>query len=81
MFEAFGGGEYELATTDWLTDRVVSLPIHTELEEEQQQFITQSVLEYLNSKNKTTQYENRSSRYWLCGFGYRYLFRRKPATR
>lgn len=50
MFDAFGGGAYELATTDWLTDRVVSLPIHTELEEEQQQFITQSVLEYLNSK-------------------------------
>lgn len=47
MFDAFGGGNYQLNITDWLTDRVVSLPIHTELEEEQQEFISGKVLEYL----------------------------------
>ncbi len=51
MFEAFGGGEYNLEITDWLTERVISLPMHTELEEEQLLFITGKVLEYLN-KNK-----------------------------
>jgi len=37
----------ELATTDWLTERVISLPMHTELEEEQLQHITQAVLSFL----------------------------------
>lgn len=50
MFEAFGGGDYELKITDWLTDRVISLPMHTELEEEQLNFITKNVLEYLSNK-------------------------------
>lgn len=48
MFEAFGGLEFDLAITDWLTERVISLPIHTELEEDQLAIISQSVLEYLN---------------------------------
>jgi len=48
MFDTWGGSGYDLPVTDWLTDRVVSLPIHTELDEEQQQFITGKVLEYLN---------------------------------
>lgn len=48
MFDAFGGGEYELATTDWLTKRVISLPIHTELDEEQQAFIVSNILNYIN---------------------------------
>src|SRR5206468_8516569 len=30
MFEAFGGSNYKLDTTDWLTQRVISLPMHTE---------------------------------------------------
>lgn len=46
MFEAFGGGEYHLPNTDWLTERVISLPMHTELEEEQQEFIIQKVIEF-----------------------------------
>ena len=50
MFDAFGGSEYQLETTDWLTERVISLPIHTELEEEQQQFIVNKVLEFINIK-------------------------------
>ena len=49
MFAMFGGGDFILEKTDWLTDRVISLPIHTELDEEQQNFITAKVLEFLNN--------------------------------
>jgi dTDP-4-amino-4,6-dideoxygalactose transaminase len=48
MFSQFGGADYDLEKTDWLTHRVISLPIHTELDEEQQTYITQKVLEYVN---------------------------------
>lgn len=48
MFEAFGGANVELPVTDWLTERVISLPIHTEMEEEQQQYIISSVLDFVN---------------------------------
>ncbi len=48
MFEAFGGGDYHLETTDWLTERVISLPMHTELEKEQQDFIVKEVLNFVN---------------------------------
>jgi len=47
MFAAFGGADYHLPITDWLTERVISLPIHTELDEEQLGFITQTVIEFL----------------------------------
>ena len=46
MFEAFGGSNYQLDTTDWLTERVISLPMHTELDEQQLEFITSKVLEF-----------------------------------
>ena len=49
MFDAFGGGDCTLEETDWLTERVISLPIHTELDEEQQTFITEKFLYYLNA--------------------------------
>ena len=48
MFDALGGSKFDLPVTDWLTKRVISLPIHTELEVEQQAFITSKVLEYAN---------------------------------
>jgi UDP-2-acetamido-2-deoxy-ribo-hexuluronate aminotransferase len=48
MFDAFGGGEYNLPATDWLTERVISLPMHTELEKEQQDFIIREVLNFVN---------------------------------
>ncbi|MFT3843562.1 MAG: DegT/DnrJ/EryC1/StrS family aminotransferase [Lacibacter sp.] len=51
MFAAFGGADYELPVTDWLTDRVISLPMHTELDEEQLKYITEAVLEFLNQKS------------------------------
>lgn len=47
MFEALGGGNFNLKTTDWLTERVISLPMHTELDDEQLRFITGKVLEYV----------------------------------
>jgi dTDP-4-amino-4,6-dideoxygalactose transaminase len=48
MFESFGLPQYELANTDWLTERVISLPMHTELEEEQLSYITSEVLHFIN---------------------------------
>jgi len=48
MFEQFNVASQAMPVTDWLTERVFSLPIHTELEEDQLQFITTKVLEYLN---------------------------------
>jgi dTDP-4-amino-4,6-dideoxygalactose transaminase len=48
MFAGIEGASNALPVTDWLTSRVISLPIHTELDEEQLQFISSSVLEYLN---------------------------------
>ena len=47
MFDAFGGSEFHLPVTDWLTERVISLPIHTELDEEQQSFIASAVIDFL----------------------------------
>lgn len=48
MFEVFGGNLTELPVTDWLTKRVISLPIHTELDDEQQDFIIKRVLDFIN---------------------------------
>jgi len=47
MFEAFGSAETNLPTTDWLTERVLSLPIHTEMEQDQLDHICSSVEEFL----------------------------------
>jgi len=47
MFDAFGGNSFHLPVTDWLTERVISLPMHTELEEEQQEFIVSKVLSFI----------------------------------
>lgn len=37
----------DLSITDWLTTRVFSLPMHTELTNEQLQYITESVIEFI----------------------------------
>jgi len=47
MFESLGGNNFRLPVTDWLTERVISLPMHTELDEEQQQLIVSKVLEFI----------------------------------
>lgn len=50
MFESFGCENQDLPVTDWLTKRVLSLPIHTELDEEQLNYICAQVAEYVNKK-------------------------------
>jgi UDP-2-acetamido-2-deoxy-ribo-hexuluronate aminotransferase len=47
MFEAFNSAETNLPVTDWLTERVISLPIHTEMEQEQLDYICQGVADFL----------------------------------
>jgi len=46
MFDAFGGSGYELPVTDWLTNRVISLPMHSELTFETQKYIADAVIEF-----------------------------------
>lgn len=46
MFESFGTTGVDLPVTDWLTERVISLPIHPEMDIEQLEFITENVLGY-----------------------------------
>lgn len=48
MFEQFNTASQVMPVTDWLTERVISLPIHTELDEEQLNYISSKVLEYVN---------------------------------
>ena len=48
MFAHFGSSELNLPTTDWLTERVISLPIHTEMLEEQQAYIIEQVQSFFN---------------------------------
>lgn len=48
MFASFGLPAYDLKVTDWLTERVISLPVHTEMDEEQLLYITGHVLNYIN---------------------------------
>lgn len=48
MFASFDMTHYHLDITDWLTERVISLPVHTEMDDEQLAHITGKVLNYLN---------------------------------
>lgn len=48
MFAYLNTASVEMPVTDWLTERVISLPMHTEMEEEQLNFITSKVLEYFS---------------------------------
>lgn len=48
MFAQIGTNDNDLEVTDWLTERVISLPIHTELEEDQLKYIVENVLEFVN---------------------------------
>jgi dTDP-4-amino-4,6-dideoxygalactose transaminase len=48
MFAEFGSADQLMPVTDALTDVVISLPIHTEMDEEQKAYITNSVLEFLS---------------------------------
>ncbi len=48
MFSALGGSTYILPHTDYLTPRVLSLPIHTELTDEELEFISKNVNEVVS---------------------------------
>ena len=48
MFAHYDTAKVSLPVTDWLTERVISLPIHTELDHEQLNFIASKVLKYIN---------------------------------
>lgn len=50
MFETFGSASTELPITDWLTERVLSLPIHTEMEDEQLKYICDCIVEYIEKQ-------------------------------
>ena len=50
MFERFNVDTLSMPVTDWLTDRVISLPMHTELDQEQLGFITSKISEFINKK-------------------------------
>ena len=49
MFEHFGGAAFHLPVTDNLTTKVISLPIHTEMDTDQLDYIIQSVKSFLNN--------------------------------
>lgn len=49
MFAHFGSGELDMPKTDWLTERVISLPIHTEFEEDQMNHILTSLNEFFTA--------------------------------
>jgi UDP-2-acetamido-2-deoxy-ribo-hexuluronate aminotransferase len=49
MFETFGVGDLDLPATDWLTKRVISLPMHTEMDEEQLDTITKAVIDFIKT--------------------------------
>lgn len=48
MFAHYDTAKVSLKITDWLTERVISLPMHTEMDQEQLNFIASRVLEYVN---------------------------------
>lgn len=47
MFARYNVADINLPVTEWLTERVISLPIHTEMSEDQLSYITSSVLNFL----------------------------------
>jgi len=48
MFAQYNSSVLDMPVTDWLTHRVISLPMHTELDEDQLNYITSKVLEFVN---------------------------------
>jgi UDP-2-acetamido-2-deoxy-ribo-hexuluronate aminotransferase len=48
MFASFNLGELDLPVTDELTKKVISFPIHTEMDEEQLDYICENILAFLN---------------------------------
>lgn len=49
MFDMFNLGELDLPVTEALTKKVISFPIHTEMDNEQLTFICEHILNYVNT--------------------------------
>ena len=49
MFKSFGKENQDLPITNQLTECVLSLPIHTEMEQEQLEYITKHIIYFINS--------------------------------
>jgi len=49
MFSGLDLPLVDLTITDWLTERVISLPMHTEMDQEQLSYITDNVLNFINN--------------------------------
>jgi dTDP-4-amino-4,6-dideoxygalactose transaminase len=47
MFQGMMAGNPDLPVTDWLTERVISLPMHTELDSDQLEHIIKHVLAFV----------------------------------
>lgn len=50
MFSGLSDGSEQLSITDWLTERVISLPMHTELDGEQLKYISDHVLNFIGNQ-------------------------------
>jgi len=48
MFDSFGSAATVLPVTDHLTERVISLPMHTEMQEDQREYIIEHVKKFVN---------------------------------
>lgn len=48
MFAHFNTASLNMPVTDWLTERVISVPMHTELDQEQLNYISYKVLQFVN---------------------------------
>jgi UDP-2-acetamido-2-deoxy-ribo-hexuluronate aminotransferase len=49
MFKSFGKENQDLPVTNFLTDCVLSLPVHTEMEENQLEYITKHIIHFIKS--------------------------------
>jgi dTDP-4-amino-4,6-dideoxygalactose transaminase len=50
MFDRFQSASVHLPSTDWLTERVISLPVHTEMDSDQLSHITNEVKNFVDRK-------------------------------
>ena len=48
MFSAFGSESLDLPVTDYLTERVISLPMHTEMRNDQRDYIVSTIYSFFN---------------------------------
>ena len=71
MFTNIPATVKSMKKTEWLSQRVISLPMHTELSNTQQDFIIENITNFLKNKNEYSCYWN-----WICGISNWYLLSR-----